>query len=323
MLIVCLMFGTACGDNNGESTSANGSVGDQQEAAQTQTPQKAQTDPAQAEKETATDLLRTLSTADEIGPGCEWSLMAIARSSMGEEPEALFLYTQYQESLRVLVKRTDGVLDEDRPTDNAKAAIVLHMTGADPTDIEGVNLLTRLDDNEAVQAQGINAEIWALIASAICEQNLDNTEKYIQDICDMQGSGGGITYDGVTEDVDITAMAVQALALYAADCEDLREVLDAARAWLAVEQDADGGYGNAESTAQVILALSSLGEDPEKAADFTKDGITLYDGLMRYRAANGFCHVVDVPEADPMATEQSSCALDAIVLAKSGRSFFE
>ena len=48
---------------------------------------------------------------------------------MGKEAEAQSLFMQYEESLRLAVKRADGVLDPDRPTDNAKAAIALQMIG--------------------------------------------------------------------------------------------------------------------------------------------------------------------------------------------------
>ena len=77
-----------------------------------------------------------------------------------------------------------------------------------------------------------------------------------------------------------------------------------------------------ESTAQVIVALCSLGINPNTDARFIKNGYSAIDGLMKYRNASdgGFYHsfVADPsnPSADPtqsngMATEQSLYSLTA------------
>ena len=136
-----------------------------------------------------------------------------------------------------------------------------------------------------------------------------------------QSEDGAVTYDGKTGDVDITAMAVQALAAFADENEDAAGAAAAARDWLAGQQKAEGDYGNAESTAQVILAIGCLGEDPAAAEDFVKDGTSLLDGLMIYRTDGGFSH--EKGEAvNTMATEQSLCALDAIRLAEEGGTLY-
>ncbi len=311
-MIFCLIFGAACGndDEGGAPEPAADAVTEASESA----------DLPQAEKETAAGLIRRLSQAEEIGPGAEWSVIAIARSSLAGEAEAQAIFMKYQDSLRLRTKETDGVLDPERPTDNAKAAVALKMTGGDPADVEGYDLLKALEDTEAAKAQGINAEIWALIASAVCERKLASAETYRQDILSMQQEDGAFTYDGSAPDVDITAMAVQALALAAED-EEAAAAVASAMSWLASAREEDGSYGNAESTAQVILALSAMGEDPRKADGFSGEGKDLFQGLMVYRAGDGFCHE-DGEEADGMATEQVLCGLDAMALASSGRSFF-
>ncbi|MBQ6401948.1 MAG: terpene cyclase/mutase family protein [Firmicutes bacterium] len=307
LLIVCLLFGAGCG----------GSEPGGQEASSSDQP-VTQEQLAQAEKETAARLIRDLTEGGDPGPGREWSIIAVARSSLAKTPEAQALYAAYQENLRLQVKRGKGVLDAERPTDNARAAIALKMTGMDPSSVEGYDLLAQLEDKDAVREQGINAEIWALTAAAACARDLEAAGVYRADIRAMQGRDGGITYDGTRQDVDITAMAVQALAL--SGKEEDEDLIIAARGWLTGQQGADGSYGNAESTAQVILALNCLGEDPAAAEDFVRDGRTLADGLMVYRAGDGFRHQ-DEEEADGMATEQSQCALDALMMG-SGERFY-
>ena len=310
-----MIFGTACGGN--ESAQGN----DPEPKVETEAVGSQSL--AEVEKETAAELIRKLSEAEELGPGIEWSIIAIARSSLGSSPEAQAIFTKYQDSLRLKVKKSEGVLDPEKPTDNAKAAIAVKMTGGDPSSVEGYDLLKSLDNAKAVREQGINAEIWALTAAGVCGRELAQADGYVEDIIAMQNDEeGGITYDGENMDVDITAMAIQAMALYPDKNDKSEDALAAARGWLSLVQKETGDYGNAESTAQVILALSSLGVDPDEAKDFIKGkGNTLFDGLMKYRVGSGFCHS-DEDEVNAMATEQALCALDALLLSKSDKSFF-
>ena len=309
-----LLFVAGCGGS--DSTNAPDAGTDSSAAVETQ--QTA--DLAQVEKETAVQMIRLLSD-EEVGPGNEWSIIGIAGSSMGREAEAQNLYMRYEDSLRLAVKRSDGVLDPDRPTDNARAAIALQLIGGDPQDAEGYDLLAQLEDTKAVKEQGINAEIWALNASACCDRKLKAQEEYIDDILGMQLENGGITYDGKTADVDITAMALQALAHYADEDADIADAAKAARGWLAQQQEKNGDYGNSESTAQVVLALAAMGEDPAKAKDFTQSGGNLTEGLLQYRCEGGFSHAKG-DDMDVMATEQALCAIDSALLAAQGEKLF-
>ncbi len=285
-------------------------------------------EPAQVQKETGAEIIRSLS-GEEVGPGAEWSIIALARSPLAKEPEAVALFTKYQENLRVQIKRAQGVLSKEQPTDNAKAAVALKMTGKDPADFEGYDLLDQLEDVEAVQGQGVNAEIWALIAAGCCERELSCSDRYVEDVLKMQLENGSFSFDGTTADVDITAMAVQALQVNGGGDEaSSEEAPDAAadavqRAmdWLSSVQGSDGGFGNTESTAQVIIAAGYSGEAVASMAAFTKADKTLVDGLMQYRLEEGFRHK-DEDSVDAMATEQAMCAIDAIVLSEEGEPLF-
>ena len=311
-----MIFGAACGGSDPDQNVVDGQ-GAEKEASGIQSL-------AEVEKETAAEMIRRLSGAEEIGPGMEWSIIAIARSSLGSSPEAQAIFTKYRDDLRLKVKQNEGVLDPDRPTDNARAAIAVKLTGGDPSSVEGHDLLKPLENVEKVRGQGLNAEIWALITAGVCGKELARADTYIDDILAMQDEReGGITFDGSSMDVDITAMAIQALTTYPKEDDGSRDAVAAARSWLSSVQEETGSYGNAESTAQVILALSCLGEDPGGSGDFIKGkGNTLFDGLMIYRAGDGFCHV-DEAEADAMATEQALCALDALLLSEGGMSFYD
>ena len=223
----------------------------------------------------------------------------------------------YWDNIRLAAKEGQGVLEEDRPTTNARVAIVLTALGKDPGDVEGYDLLEHLDQQKPVEAQGVNGPIWALIASKSTGRTLEHESEYIQFILDQQKGDGSFTFDGKTSDVDITAMAIQALAPY----EEAEEAVSSAREWLAGKQGPDGDYGNCESTAQVIIALSCLGEDPAGAEDFVKEGKSLTDGLMKYRRDGGFSHE-DEDVTNGMSTEQALLALDAAELIKKGQSLY-
>ena len=69
---------------------------------------------------------------------------------------------------------------------------------------------------------------------------------------------------------------------------------------------------NLESTAQVIIALCSLGVDPATDARFVKNGISTVDGLMRYRLDDGTFRHILTDGSDVMATEQALLAQEAM-----------
>ncbi len=139
--------------------------------------------------------------------------------------------------------------------------------------------------------------------------------------------GSGWALGGAFADVDVTAMALQALAPYRSVGE-VRAATAEALAWLAKQQLPTGdfsGYGapNAESTAQVMLALSALGVDVRTDTRFIKEGHTVLDGLLRYRLEDGsFCHTATADESDASATTQAFEALVALWRQEAGLDAF-
>jgi hypothetical protein len=136
-------------------------------------------------------------------------------------------------------------------------------------------------------------------------------------------------------DVDVTAMVLTAFApAVRAGNKTAGRVANAALRFLSENQRAGGdfaSYGiyNAESTAQVLTALTALGIDPAKDERFIKKGCSVLDGLLRYRLPDGsFTHsYTEDPEngqASPgnynyLATDQAAYALVALWRLRSGR----
>lgn len=140
----------------------------------------------------------------------------------------------------------------------------------------------------------------------------------VDNILGRELEGGGFALRGDVADVDITAMAVQALSKYD-HREDVKRAIDRAVAELARQQLSDGSFaslsgksteGTAESTAQVILALTTVGISPDDPR-FTKDS-SLMDALLRFQLSDGsFKHLASDTEGDYAATVQSIHAISA------------
>ena len=135
---------------------------------------------------------------------------------------------------------------------------------------------------------------------------------------------GGFSLGGGAMDVDITAMALQALAPYR---EQYQEVIDAALNALSAAQTVTGGFESwgaqsSESCAQVILALTALNIDPTADERFQKNQRNVVEALMDFRLSDGgFAHEKDGP-LDAMACEQAMQALTAMALRQQGEGRF-
>lgn len=253
--------------------------------------------------------------------GGDWTVMGLARGN-AEVPQGY--YETYYDNVRVTVKEKDGVLDERRYTEYARVAIALNAIGKDPTAVEGYNLLKNLDNTKAVEAQGINGPIWALIAAGVCEYELKNEQRYLQAILDAELAEGGFSLMEEEEaSPDLSGMALQALSFYPGN-EEAAQTVDRTVETLAGMQREDGDFDNSsETVSQVILGLTAVGIDPLQDSRFIKDEKTLFDVLAAYSGSDGgFCHEKD-GKTDLMATEQAMCALDALLLQEDGSAFYE
>lgn len=261
---------------------------------------------------------------DSMGGG--WVPFALKMSGTDAADDEY--YGAYYDSVRVAVKANGGVLSEDRPTANERVSMNLRAIGEDPMNVEGADLMEVVDDYDVIFRQGLNAEIYALIAADYTGYVLTHEGDYLDDLLLSQMPDGAFGMDSDHPDSDMTAMAVQALSIYDSRIEgneksdDRAEgAIDKALEWLRSKQQEDGSYGNSESTAQVIIALNCLGKDPQ-CEEFTRDDNDLYDGLMTFHTEDGFSHEAG-DETDIMATEQSLMALDAIKMAKDGKRIFK
>lgn len=141
----------------------------------------------------------------------------------------------------------------------------------------------------------------------------------------LECDGGGWSISGGVADTDATAMVIQALSPYYKNGGEVVEAIDRGLELLScrLSENADySSYGvpNAESTAQVIIALTSLGIDLSEDGRFvTSDGKTLLDGLERYRLeSGGYSHTEGGGESK-MATEQCFMAYVSYIRQSRGK----
>ena len=178
--------------------------------------------------------------------------------------------------------------------------------------------------NEAVGAQGIMSLVYGLhLANNGYLGGGWTKEGILAEILQQRHEDGGWSVMGEYSDVDVTAMVLQAFAGYEPQT-DVSEAIDTALTFLSAKQHEDGGFAsfgsdNAESTAQALLALSSLGIDANGDERFIKNGKTVFDGIAMYRLSDGIYAHVAGGSSNATATMQVFSAMDAYVCMKDGK----
>lgn len=264
--------------------------------------------------------------------GGEWVALGLARSGSISDT----LAEQYaQAAYQYVKKKGSSTISDSKSTENSRMILALTSIGKDPSDVAGYDLLEPLADLDYVKSQGINGPIFALIAldshdyeipKAVAGKTQTTREALIDAILAAQLSDGGWNVNGNGADADMTAMAIQALAPYYSSNAKVKSAVDDALKRLSKMQEVNGGYtswgtANAESVAQVIVALTSLGIDPASDGRFIKNGYSTLDALATfYNDKGGFKHSQsDMTASNGLATEQAYYALASWYRLKVGK----
>ena len=261
--------------------------------------------------------------------GGEWAVLGLARSGR-DVPGADAYYASVVEYVQKAMDE-NGRLNRSRSTENSRLILALTAIGKDVTHVAGRSLLDGLDSMAFITKQSVNGPVWALLAldSHGYPTSGDVTrEKLVRAILDTQREDGSwpVIASSQVPDVDMTAMAIQALAPYYENAQ-VKAAVDAALTFLAGVQNADGTFSeipgtdaSAESTAQVIVALTALGIDPTADSRFVKSGVSVVDALCGfYVTGGGFRHLMADKTVDGMATEQGYYALAAYYRLTAGK----
>ena len=260
----------------------------------------------------------------------EWAVLGLARA--GVELSDAYIQAYYGKVVAYVKANigSDGVLvdpESHNPTvtDNERIILALTAIGKDPANVGGKDLLAALQDRNIMQVTNasktdINGLVFGLLAL--------NSGNYTQDsywlvqaILTQQNADGSWSANAVTKpagDVDMTAMALQALAPYYNEGGDttVNAAVDKALQWLSAKYKGKG-YTSAESCAQVVVALSALQLNANSDSSFVKtvDGAptSVLGDLLRYYLGEGqgFKHAASLKTADQKATEQALYAMAA------------
>lgn len=266
----------------------------------------------------------------------DWTALAVACAGIADD------YAGYLARLQAYVERQyaeNGGLHDVKATEYHRIALTAAALGGDPAafgakpDGTAIDLVAEGTYNwqgeEDLGGQGLNGWIFALLTIDAVGAEVPADARYSrQDMLDAivsaQLPDGGFSLGGGAMDVDITAMALQALAPYR---EQYQEVIDAALNALSAAQTVTGGFESwgaqsSESCAQVILALTALNIDPTADERFQKNQRNVVEALMDFRLSDGgFAHEKDGP-LDAMACEQAMQALTAMELRQQGEGRF-
>ena len=264
--------------------------------------------------ETTGDYMAALGDPSAGSTGGEWMALGFARSGR-EVPDS------YYDSVVAYVDEKideNGRLHATKCTTNCRFIVALTAIGKDPTDVGGHNLLAGLNDMGYIRKVGVSGVIWTLIAFDCGRYEMPkgiDRETLVDTILDFQVPGGGWANSGNIADPDVTSMAIQALAPYREEPE-VQSALDDAVTVLAGMLDETGNFpsqygASSESVSQVIVALCTLGIDPNTDARFVKNGMSALDGLLGYYVEGGGFKHIHSGKIDGIATEQGYYALTA------------
>lgn len=259
----------------------------------------------------------------------EWAVLGQARAKV---PLSEAYIAAYYEKVVAYVQKNmgaDGVLVDPESrnptvTDNERIILALTAIGKDPANVGDKNLLTALQDKDIMKVTDtsktdINGLVMGLLALNSRNYTSD-TSWLVQAVLEQQNKDGSWSASADTKpvgDVDMTAMALQALAPYYKDGgnETVNTAVEKALNWLSGKYRS--GYDSSESCAQVVIALSALNLDANTDARFTKTmegkALSVLGNLLQYRVVEngGFKHQFADKAVNEMGTEQALCAMAA------------
>ena len=164
----------------------------------------------------------------------DWYVLGLSRSGAEED------YASYRFALARAVEeryKTSGRLDLSKATEWHRIILSMLASGGNPKkagirgqiDLVADGIYNRADNegNGILGKQGINGYIWGLIALDSCfyavpEEAFYTREELLLNILNRQNADGGWSLSGDRSDVDMTAMALQALAPYKNRCTVIR-----------------------------------------------------------------------------------------------------
>lgn len=284
--------------------------------------------------------------AADAGSGAgDWIAFAMARYGSARTLGSVYYYPEdYAAYAAALEKKLEefyaasGVKPNTKITEYFRMGIALTALGGDASRYIAA---ATLENPTALRRIPLLSLDYGLIALCMKPVTLTGApartvQELVEAVLGQQKPDGGWSLMQGASDVDVTAMTLTALAPFCRGGNAaVKTAVNKALSFLSGQQRQTGDFGsygvfNAESTAQVLTALTSLDIDPLSDARFIKNGKTVQDGLLAYRLPDGsFTHSYT---SDPqngaaaaggynyLATDQAAYALVALWRQQTGRS---
>lgn len=246
--------------------------------------------------------------------GDEWDVLTLLRSGHEISPDELSAYYWS------VVEEVKGWSADRKPTDIERVSLALTAMGKDITNVEGVNLAAMIHDHPNLLRQGCNAVIFAMIALDAAQVDPPSGAAWTRSsllatlLSAQHDDGGfGLSPDGASG-IDITAMALQALAPYrfANGSLGVEQAIDRAVAYLASQlQKPQCSYPTSEAQSQVIIALATLGIDPIEAG-FGDEHRNIFSSFMdSFANSDGGFSTIANGQTTAMSTAQALQAFES------------
>lgn len=279
----------------------------------------ASSDPGDICMKTLEKMYMSLPEPDVGTIGGDWSVLCLARGNYSGVNKNYF--DSYQKRVSESVKkmsessgRNNGELHRSKSTENSRVILALSSIGADPQNINGIDIVKPLENTDWVKKQGINGVIYALLA--IDSKNYTypaaQHEQLIEMILENQLPDKGWSIDNTSADPDITAAAIQALSAYTYRSEISEAVNEGLGCLSALYKKywENENTRTSETLSQIMTACACTGTDPSASPDFIYGGISLYNELMSYYNEETYCfRHVKTGKDNSMATDQAMIAL--------------
>lgn len=240
--------------------------------------------------------------SDGAGTTSEWYVLALLQSGGNYD------FTSYIAAARSYISANNIA------SASSRQKLALALIGCGRSDDPFVKATL----GDSIGEQGIMSWVFGLhMLNNGCVSEKFTAADIVDKLLSLRLSDGGWALTGSVSDVDVTAMTITALAPYRETRDDIMSAVDEAIILLSEKQLDSGGYKgfsseNPESTAQVIIALSTLGIDPVSDPRFIKNEKTPLDGILKFKRSDGsFCHAEN-GEANNSATYQALCSFTAM-----------
>ncbi|EST12773.1 prenyltransferase/squalene oxidase repeat-containing protein [Sporolactobacillus laevolacticus] len=272
-----------------------------------------------ASEDVSSDLDTLANHIKSSGLNSDWEVIALSKAGkLTDSERAAYLNTIND---RLNAKQLSG-------TDLDKTAMVVKALGQDPTDYQSHNLIKAIYSDASIKS--LMDFTYALTALSTDDYTIPSDALWTQDqliaaLVKLQTSSGGWGWAGDPNgdpDVDTTGMVLTALSRYQ---DKAKDAIDKAINYLKNSEQEDGGFvnysPNSNSTAQAIIALSSLGIDPTEG-DFNKNGHNPVTSLDQYKSNGGYKWASFSESDDPFSNEQVIQGLVAYSQFKEGEQLF-